>query len=335
MPTIKEVARRAGVSVGTVSNVLGGTVPVSKLLKKRVLEVIKQLDYHPDHVARSLKIRQTRTIGLVVNNISDALFPEIMRGADDAAWNASYLLITFNSDDQPERERQVIEALRSRRVDGILLVAVTENDVAHVRAVQDAGIPVVCIDRELSGGGLDAVVVNHFEGARACVHHLVSHGYKRIGLVNSSVNTSVARDHKAGFLRGLDEAGLPFDQNLLLEVPPSRDASLDAARRLLSAAAPPLALMAGTMMLGLALLQIAREIDLRLPQDLALMLFEDPHFTEAFRPPLTAVAQPGYELGQKAVKLLLDRIREPKRRRTKLVLEPTLRIRESCGAPGL
>src|SRR5215469_10385257 len=159
MPTIKEVARKARVSVGTVSNVISGTVPVSRKLKERVLETIKQLDDHPDHVARSLKIRQTRTLGLVISDITDPLFPQVMRGAEDAAWDANYTLITFNSDGQQRREQQVLDALRSRRVDGILLAATSATDAASIRAIQDSGTPVVCLDREIDGITLDCVAV--------------------------------------------------------------------------------------------------------------------------------------------------------------------------------
>src|ERR1700744_5410980 len=119
MPTIKEVADRAKVSVGTGSNVISGGVPVSPKLHDRVMGVIRQLDYHPNHIARSLKIRQSNTIGFVISDITNPFFTQLARGAEEAAWKANYLLIILNSDEQPERERQVIAALRARRVDGI------------------------------------------------------------------------------------------------------------------------------------------------------------------------------------------------------------------------
>src|SRR5206468_3492863 len=149
--------RRARVSVGTVSNVVSGVVPVSKRLKDRVLEVIKQLDYHPNHVARSLKIKQTKMIGMVISDITNPFFPQLVRGAEDAAWRRNYMLITFNSDEQIERERQVLTALRGRRVDGILMVAAGGSDHSHIRAIKASGIPVVCVDRDLPGAGLDCV----------------------------------------------------------------------------------------------------------------------------------------------------------------------------------
>jgi LacI family transcriptional regulator len=329
MPTIKEVAQQARVSVGTVSNVVSGAVPVSKKLKDRVLDVIQQLDYRPDHVARSLKLRHTRTVGLVISDITDPFFTQVMRGAEDAAWSANYILITFNSDDQPEREQLVLDALRSRRVDGILLVAATGTDPARIRAIQESGTPVVCLDRELSGAGLDCVVVNNFRAARECVRHLRSQGYDKIGLLNGDPAASVARDRSMGYRQGLEDAALDCEDRLMVAVRPGIDEALTAARQML--AEKPSAVIAGGMALGIGLLRAAREIGLRCPDDLAITIFDDPAFSEAITPRLTAIAPPSYELGRKGMELLLDRMQDPKRRRRKLVLETILRVRESCG----
>lgn len=329
MHTIKEVARRSRVSVGTVSNVLSGTVPVSKRLKDRVLDAIQQLDYHPDHVARSLKIRQTRTFGLV-GNIADSLFPQVMRGAQEAASSANYILITFNSDDRPEREQQALDALRSRRADGVLLMPSGETDRGRIRSIQEGGTPVVCLGRELAD--LDRVVVNHFSGARQCVRHLASHGYGRIGLLNSSLKESAVRDREAGYRQGLADAGLACKEELVAAAGPSREESLDAARRMLRGTGPPVAVVAGNMILAIALLQAAREMALRCPEEAALTILDDALFSEALTPALTAVEQPAYEMGRRGVELLLRRMQEPEGRCIRLVLEPILRVRESCGS---
>lgn len=332
MPTIKEVARKARVSVGTVSNVITGSIPVSKQLKDRVLEVIQQLDYHPDHVARSLKIRQTRTLGLVISDITDPYFPQVMRGAEDAASQANYILITFNSDDQPQREQLALDALRSRRVDGILLVAANGADPARIRAIQDSGTPIVCLDREISGAGVDCVVVNNFRGGRECVRHLAAQGYARIALLNGHPAMTVAQDRHSGYRQGLEDAAIAYDESLVVTARPGPEDGLKAARQLLTGCPRPFAVVAGSMTLGIALLRAAREMRLRCPRDLAITIFDDPVFSEAVAPPLTAVAQPSYELGRKGVELLLKRLEDPQRPCTKLLLETTLRVRESCGA---
>ena len=143
-PHIKEVARQAGVSVGTVSNVLCGVSSVNEELRERVGAAIRKLDYHPNHIARSLKSRQTKMLGMVISDITNP-FPLVVRGAEDAASARGYFLITFNTDDRIERERQVLSLLRSRRVDGVLLVVAPNSDAGHIERVIDDGIPIVCI----------------------------------------------------------------------------------------------------------------------------------------------------------------------------------------------
>lgn len=329
MPTIKEVARKARVSVGTVSNVVSGTVPVSKRLKDRVLEAVKLLDYHPDHVARSLKIRQTRTLGLVISDITDPLFPQVMRGAEDAALDANYILITFNSDGQHRRELEVLNALRSRRVDGILLAATPGSDAASVRAIHDSGTPVVCLDREIDGLGLDCVALNHFAAARDCVRHMAAQGHGRIALLNGDPAINVNQERHSGYRQGLEDTGLRFDQRLIASAGFGLDEARTAAARLLDSAGTPCAVIAGSTMLGLALLRVIRERNLRCPEDVAVAVFDDPIFSEVIAPPLTAIVQPAYELGRRGVDLLLHRMHDPKGRPSKIVLEPALRIRES------
>jgi LacI family transcriptional regulator len=332
MATIKEVARRARVSVGTVSNVISGTVPVSKRLKDRVLDVIRQLDYHPDHVARSLKVRQTRTIGLVISDMTDPFFPHVMRGAEDAAWSANYILITLNSDDQPEREQQSLDALRSRRVDGILLAGTSSADPGRIRAIQSSGTPIVCLDREIAGDGVDCVVVNNFQAAQQCILHLAANGHRRIALLNSDLAVSPASDRLAGYRQGLQDAGLSYDDGLVATSGPRPEDALNAARQLLARCPRPFAAIAGSVILGVALLRGIREMRLRCPEDVALTIFDDPVFSEAVSPSLTTVAQPSYELGRQGIELLLRRMQEPQRPRTKLVLETTLRVRESSAS---
>jgi LacI family transcriptional regulator len=329
MATIKEVARRAKVSVGTVSNVLSGSVPVSQALRDRVLQVIRELDYHPNHVARSLKIRQTKMLGMVVSDITNPFFPLMVRGAEDAAWEHHYMLLTFNCDDQVSRERQVLTALRTRRVDGILLVAAsTEGDISHIRAAVDSGIPIVCLDRTIEGLPLDAVTVDNVAGAQECVAHLIASGHRRIGVLTGSLNLQIARDRLEGYRRALEEAGIGYNADLVAEGHFRAEGGFEAARRLLREQRPS-AVFSSNAMMSLGLLRALTECRLRCPQDVAVATFDDPSFSEALRPQLTAVAQPSYELGYKGTELLLRRIAEPARRRSHLTLKTELRVRES------
>jgi LacI family transcriptional regulator len=329
MATIKEVARRAKVSVGTVSNVLSGAVPVSEKLRDRVMQIIRELDYHPNHVARSLKIRQTKMLGMVVSDLTNPFFPQVVRGAEDAAWKHHYMLLTFNSDDQVERERQVLTALRTRRVDGILLVAAsTDGDVSHVQGALDSGIPIVCLDRNIQALGLDSVCVDNTEGARECVDHLIASGHRRIGILTGPLALEVARDRLEGYKCALASAGIPFDEMLVREGDFRAESGYRAALSLVREQRPT-AIFSSNAMMALGLLRALNESRLRCPQDVAVATFDEAAFSESVRPPLTTVAQPAYELGVKATEMLIRRIADPLRRKSNLVLKTELRVRES------
>lgn len=329
MATIKEVARRARVSVGTVSNVLSGAVPVSQPLKDRVEQVIRELDYHPNHIARSLKIRQTNMLGMVVSDLTNAFFPQVVRGAEDAAWAHNYMLITLNSDDQVERERQVFSALRARRVDGILLVAAsTDGDLAHIQSAIESGIPVLCIDRAMHSMGIESVAVDNVAGARMGVEHLIACGHRRIGMLNGPMTVQVARDRMEGYRQALASAGIPFDEALVREgcfrVETGYLASLELLRN------APTAVFSANAMMVLGLMRALNELSLRCPEDVAIAGFDDPVFSQSLRPELTCVAQPAYDLGFRAADMLIGRLQHPDLPHRGLVLLDTeLRVRHS------
>jgi LacI family transcriptional regulator len=337
MATIKEVARRAGVSLGTVSNVLSGNVPVSRELRERVAAVIRDLDYHPNHVARSLKAKNTKTLGMVISDITNPFFPLMVRGAEDAASAHGYFLITFNTDDRVERERQVLSLLRSRRVDGLLLVVAPNNgDVEHIRNTVEAGIPIVCLDRIQPGMALDSVSVDNVKGSRMCVQHLTMRGHRHIAIITGSLALQTAKDRLRGYKLALRDAGIKVEADLVCEGDFREQSGYKLGKNLLLSPNRPTALFVSNGMMTLGVLRAIEEIGLRCPDDLALATFDDLPVSEAFRPHLTSVAQPTYEIGHAGANLLIERIqaKRPGRKRISIVLEPDLRIRESSGRPG-
>jgi LacI family transcriptional regulator len=329
MATIKEVARRAGVSVGTVSNVLSGSIPVSERLKRRVLDVIRELDYHPNHVARSLKLRRTKMLGMVVTDITNPFFPQMVRGAEDAAWKHNYILITFNTDEQLERERQVLSALRTRRVDGIVLVsASSDGDLSHIQNTIDSGIPIVAVDRAVTRIPLDCLSVDSVTGAEQCVKHLIESGRNRIAILTGPLTLKVARDRLEGYTRALAAAGLPYDGRLVRDGAFRLDTGHQVSLELLKEARPN-AVFTSNAMMALGVLRAMNELHLECPREVAVATFDDPPFADALRPGLTSVAHPSYELGFKGVELLIRRIQEPNRKRTIQLLPTRLVVRES------
>ncbi|MEO7142333.1 MAG: LacI family DNA-binding transcriptional regulator [Bryobacteraceae bacterium] len=330
MATIKEVAQRARVSVGTVSNVLGGNVPVSSVLRERVQAVVRELDYHPNHVARSLKMRETKTLGMVITDITNPFYPQLVRGAEDAAWKRHYMLITFNSDDQLEREKVLLSALRTRRVDGILLVAAaTDGDHAHIRAAIDAGIPVVCLDRIPTDLAIDGVAVDNVAGARTCIEHLISLGHRRIGILAGPLDLQVCRDRLLGYQEALAAAGIALDPGLIVDGGMREETGYPASQKLLKRRPRPSAIFASNAIMGLGLIRAVHESGLQSPGDVAIATFDDPPFSRAINPPLTAVAQPSYQLGYQGAELLIERIHDPSRKHIRLLLQTELKIRES------
>src|SRR6185312_12552952 len=179
MSTIKEVADLAGVSIGTVSHVISGAVPVSDQLRRKVLAAIRTLDYHPNHIARSLKTSKTRTLGIVVPDMTIPFFPRIIRGAESAARQRNYSVIAVNSDESGDRQKELLSLLRSQRVEGILLVvAAGSAPVLQIARTMHSGIPLVCLDRIPDSLETDYVAVENRAAAEMGVAHLISRGYR-------------------------------------------------------------------------------------------------------------------------------------------------------------
>jgi len=332
MPTLREIAQRAGVSVGTVSNVINGTAVVSTDRTERVLAAIRDLDYHPNHVARSLKLKKTRMLGMVISDITNPFFPQLVRGAEDAALKHSYLLITFNTDDNVDREKQVLGVLRQRRVDGILLVVAPNagNDV-HLRDILRSGIPTVCLDRVPVGIEVDSVSVDNVEGSRTCVKHLISMGHRRIAILTGPKALQTAAERLQGYCEALQQEGIPFRPELILEGDFRAESGYRLGREMLAGTDRPTAVFVCNNMMSLGLLKALAELGLSCPRDVAVASFDDFPLADAFRPHLTAVAQPAYSIGYRGAELLIERIEAKPSGvpRSRIRLSTQLLIRES------
>lgn len=329
MATIKEVARRAGVSVGTVSNVLSGLPTVTFDLRERVERAMRDMRYQPSQVARSLKIKQTHTLAMVISDITNPFFPLMVRGAEDAAAERGYMLSIFNTDDDLERERQVCEILGSRRIDGLLLVpALLRGDDAHVERLMQIGTPVVCLDRLPEGLNVDCVLVDNADGVAECVSHLASQGARRIAYLGGERRLYISAERLSGFEEGREAAGLPFEKDLLWE----GDFRQESAYRIGLERLPrlkPDAVFAANIPMALGLLRAMRELSLEAPQDLLLATFDHLEILDSFRPRLTSVAQPSYQIGRMGVERLLERLANRDAPPLTVRLKTELRIGES------
>lgn len=332
MATLKEVARKANVSVGTVSNVLNGTVPVRDSIKKRVISAVRELEYHPNHVARSLKLKATKMLGMIVSDITNPFFSQMVRGAEDAALKRNYLLLTFNTDDQFEREKQVLSVLRSRRVDGTLLVvAPSKERPAHIADAINSGLPVVCLDRLPPEIRVDSVTVDNVAAAQACIRHLITQGHREIGIITGSLSLETARQRLQGYKTALEAAEIQIKEDLICEGNFREQTGYQLGRELLARRGRPSALFISNSLMAIGALRAIDELGLQCPKDIALATFDDLPLSEVFRPHLTAVSQPAFSIGYSGAELLIQRIESKANSGSPIAIRlPTqLKIRES------
>lgn len=335
MPTIKDVAELAGVAVGTVSHVITGSVPVSEPLRLKVLAAIRQLDYHPNLVARSLKTSRTSTIGIIVPDLTISFFPHVIQGAEAAGRGAGYSLIAVTSNDDAARQRELLSLLRSQRVEGVLLVlAAAPTPTTQILRMIEAGVQVVCLDR-IPDMALDSVSVLDDKAACMGVEHLIARGHRRIAIVTGPLTLKNERGRIAGYKKALDESGIPFDEDLVWRgnLKPDGVAALCSAR-LSNGARRPDAIFATNGPTGLGVLRAFRDCGLSTPGDIAFATFDELAVDDLFQPSITTVVQPAFEIGFQAAEILLHRIRNAAVPSKPLIvkLPATLQVRASSGA---
>jgi DNA-binding LacI/PurR family transcriptional regulator len=312
MPTIKEVADLAGVAVGTVSHVINGSVPVSEPLRRKVQEAIRELDYHPNHVARSLKTSKTRTLGIIVPDMTISFFPQIIRGAESAARERGYSLIAVNSDEDGERQRELLSLLRSQRVEGVLLViAAAPTPVNQISRMISAGMRLVCLDRIPDRVPVDSVSVEDTSAAELGVDHLIAMGHRRIAIVTGPQTLKNERQRLLGYKQSMQRAGLVVDPELIWAGNNRpEDVGAMCRERLKDAGSRPEAIFATNGPTGLGVLRAFRDCGLSTPEDIAFVTFDELTVDDLFKPAITTVVQPAYEIGFRAAQMLLERIEE-------------------------
>ena len=331
-PTIKDVAQRAGVSSTTVSYVLNNTRFVSPETEARVRAAIKDLSYQPDYIARSLRAKRTLTVGMIVSDITNPFYADVVRGAEDFFSDKSYSLILCNTDESPEIELSSIQMLRNKNVDGLIIVASGKN-VDQLYDTNDSGIPIVLADRRLAGNRLDTVVVDDMKGTYQAVHHLLEHGHRRIGAIMPLGGLSTTEDRRQGYEMALREFGLIPDPALMANGNSSIEGGASAAHVLLDLQPAPTAIFAANNLMSVGLYLALKQRNLCCPKDVAVAGFDDLVWFSVFSPSLTTVSQPSYELGKRAAELLCQRIcgEHPSIAPSFIELPSHLIIRESCG----
>lgn len=329
-PTRDDVAKLAGVSTTTVSYVVNnGPRPVSEETRRKVLRAINQLDYQPSAVARSLKTNKTLTIGIVIPDILNPILAFIAQSIEDELLPLDYNLILCNTKELPEREAIYLKMLVSKQADG-LIIAPTAANRGLLFSLVESGKRIVLLDRSIEGLSIDNVLFDNEGGAYVAVQHLISLGHTRIGLINLPPMLTPGAGRLLGYERALGEAGIAIDQDLIKAGSFTAEDTMLLADQLLTLPAPPTAMFVSSNRLARGVLQLVKERNLRLPDDLALCVFDDLSHYSHITPSITAVSHDYRKFGRAAARLLVQRINRPEDHSFQVLTLPfELHIRES------
>lgn len=330
MASLQDVARQADVSIATVSRVLNKSGKVVPATREIVEAALRKLNYRPSRVARRLRMKNGRAhlVGLIIPDIQNPFYAEIARGVEDVASNSNYAVLLCNSDESAEKEQFYLTVMAEESVDGIILPPFGESDAAVVETIRN-GTPVVCVDRSLKKPKTDLVEVDNYQGAFDATTHLLERGHKRIGLIEGRADVSTNRQRRQGYVDALRRAGVPMREEYCLEGDFKQESGRALTHELLRLRRPPTALFVLNSLMAVGALAALHQLRLAVPQDVAVVGFDDLPWAEALNPPLTAVRQPAYAVGRKAMELLLGRIGVPERAPIKVRLLPELIVRGS------
>jgi DNA-binding LacI/PurR family transcriptional regulator len=302
------IAKRAGVSLGTVSNVINRTAAVREPLRQRVLEAIRALGYQPSQLARGLRRDYTNMIGMIIPDITNPFFPALVRAAEDVAYRHQYRLVLCNSDNDPEKESSYLEELKSYLPAGLLVIPAEDSRLRDQPVRNGRRIPMICIDREPVGWKGDTVRADNETGAYLATMHLIDHGHRHIATIAGPPHLTSATERLKGFRRALNEASLPLPTRCVVHGQFDRASGFEAALKLLRPVPRPTAIFAGNDLMAMGVLMALRELGLRCPDDVSVAGFDNIDMADLLHPPLTSVQQPVYRLGAAAAELLIQRI---------------------------
>ena len=333
--TLRDVARVAGVHPGTASRALNVETRdlVNTETAERVLAAAEELGYTPNPIARGLKTNRSYTIGVLIPDLTNPLFPPILRGIEDRLETAGYTPLVANTDNDPERELLDSQAMRARQVDGIIAATARRDHRLH-DALLEAGVDLVLVNRRQPELPVSSATADDRLGLRLAVEHLVSLGHERIAHLAGPLDFSTGLDRYESFIEAMEQAGLEADPKLILKSEAFTESEgTRLCEELLAGGRDFTAIAAANDLLALGCLDVFAERGIDCPGDVSVIGFNDMPFAARFQPPLTTIHIPHYEIGSAAAELMLERLHDADAEPREVKLEPTLVVRESTAAP--
>jgi LacI family transcriptional regulator len=327
--TIKDIARLSGVSTATVSKIINGKdSDISKSTIERVKRIIEEQNYSPNIVARSMITKKTKTIGLVIPDVRNPFFTDLVRGAEDVANERGYSLLFCNTDDDLKKEIKYINNLIEKRVDGIALAGAAERNQSLEENI-DIKVPIVSLDRNVYFKGIEGKIeVDNFSGAYDAVTHLIQLGHKNIMFLSGPLNIKLSKDRLEGYKRALADNNIAYNEKLVIFGKYSSESGYERIRnRTLDKSMT--AIFCGNDLIAIGAMNALKEKNIRIPEDISIVGFDDIYISSLVTPALTTVTQPSYEIGYQAVEILIDILECKKDSSKKLGIKLELKVRES------
>ncbi|MFI1197811.1 MULTISPECIES: LacI family DNA-binding transcriptional regulator [unclassified Micromonospora] len=333
MTTIYDVARRARVSPATVSRVLNGRASVDPELAARVRQATQELEYRPNAVARSLRRSRTSLWAAIISDIGNPFFTSMVRGVEDVAQEAGFSVVLCNGDENPEKEASYVAAALAERMAGVIISP--SGRPTLINRLVEAGIPVVVIDRQPRGIAVDTVLVDNTHGAELATTHLIDNGYRRVACITGPRRISTAIQRLRGYQRALRLRDRSVSEQLVRHADFRRDGGYQAMSSLLDASEPPDAVFVANNLMTVGAVECLVDRGVDVPARCGIVGFDEIPWAHLVRPSLSTVAQPTYDLGRAAAVMLTERIADPAKAPSTVVLPTELRVRDSSSrSPG-
>lgn len=331
IPTIRDVAKRAGVSAPTVSRVLNNYQFIRPEVRERVQIAIAELGYERNRVAQRLRASQSLVIGIVVADITNPFLNTIMSIVESAFFGRGYSVLMSNTDSSPQKEQAYLSMMESEEAAGLVVIPSSES-VERITQLSAGGLPIVVIDRRMTDNNVDCVLSDNVGGARTAVEHLISLGHRRIGHIGGPLHLTSGRERLQGYMEGMQSAGLPVEDDWIRFGDHKYASGYDNTAALVREHPELTALFIENNMMSLGALAALHDGGIRIPSQMAVVGFDDLPWAAILNPPLTVIAQATAEIGNRAAAMLLERIAQPDLPARTEILSTTLRVRGSCGA---